>query len=106
METPTTDQQAVRSPDRPYKHPGKILKAMYLAPLELSVKDFALMLDMHEKTVSNILNGKARITTETALKLSKLFRTSAELWMNMQVKYDLWHKSREMDLDKYKPLEW
>ena len=95
-----------RHPDLEVTHPGYIIRTMYIEPLEISTRDFAKKLDLHERTVSRLLNGKSSLTIETALKLSRLFKTSPEFWMNMQVKYDLWHKSREMDLDKYKPLEW
>lgn len=71
-------------------HPGVILKHHYMAPLNLTVTEVADALALSRKTLSKIINGHAAITPELALKLSKAFNTSAELWLNLQQAYTLW----------------
>ena len=72
-------------------HPGKIIKALCLDPLGLSVTAAAKGLGISRKTLSAILNGRAGISPEMAVRLSIAFDTSAESWINQQTQYDLWH---------------
>ncbi len=71
-------------------HPGKIIKEDYLLPLAMSIKDMAETLGVSRKTLSKIVNEKGSITPEMALRLSRAFDTTPDLWMNLQNKYDLW----------------
>ena len=71
-------------------HPGEILKELCLDPLGLSVSRAAAALGVSRKTLSAVLNGRARISPEMALRLSLAFDTSAESWLNQQAQYDLW----------------
>jgi addiction module HigA family antidote len=71
-------------------HPGEILREFCLEPLDLSVTDAAEALGVSRKTLSSILNGRAGISPEMALRLSKAFDTSPESWLNQQQQYDLW----------------
>lgn len=71
-------------------HPGEILRALCLEPLGLSVTDTARALGVSRKTLSSIINGRAAISPEMAVRLSIAFDTSAESWLNQQVQYDLW----------------
>ena len=75
-------------------HPGEILRDLCLKPLELTVTQAAAALGVSRKTLSSILNGRAGISSEMAVRLSLAFGTSAESWMNQQVQYDLWHAER------------
>ena len=75
-------------------HPGEVIKALCLEPLGLSVTDAARALGVSRKTLSSILNGRADISPEMAVRLSIAFDTSAESWLNQQVQYDLWHAER------------
>lgn len=72
-------------------HPGEILRALCLAPLDLSVTDAAAGLGVSRKTLSAILNGRAGISPEMAVRISKAFDTTAESWLRQQLQYDLWH---------------
>ena len=73
-------------------HPGKIIKALCLDPLlGLTVTEAAKGLGVSRKTLSGILNGRAGICPEMAVRLSIAFDTSAESWINQQTQYDLWH---------------
>jgi len=75
-------------------HPGEVLKTLCLEPLNLTVTDAARSLGVSRKTWSAILNGRAGISPEMAVRLSIAFDTSAESWLSQQVQYDLWHAER------------
>jgi len=72
-------------------HPGEILRSLCLEPLGLSVTDAAAALGVSRKTLSAILNGRAGISPEMAVRLSIAFDTTAESWLNQQTQFDLWH---------------
>jgi len=72
-------------------HPGTIIKTLCLDPLGASVTQAAQALGVSRKTLSAILNGRAGISPEMAVRLSIAFDTSAESWLNQQTQYDLWH---------------
>ena len=71
-------------------HPGEVLRELCLEPLGLSVSEAARALGVSRKTVSAILNARAGISPEMAVRLSIAFDTSAESWLNQQTQYDLW----------------
>ena len=72
-------------------HPGEIIKSLCLETLGVSVTEAAKALHVSRKTLSAILNGRAGISPEMAVRLSIAFGTSAESWLNPQTEYDLWH---------------
>ena len=76
-------------------HPGEILRELCLEPLNISVTKAAKALGVSRKTLSAILNGRAGISPEMALRLSLAFDTSPESWLNQQAQYDLWKASRK-----------
>jgi len=76
-------------------HPGEVLKALCLQPLNLNVTETARALGVSRKTVSAILNGRAGISPEMAVRLSIAFDTSAESWLNQQLQFDLWHAEKD-----------
>ena len=69
-------------------HPGEIFKEMYLEPLKLTVTDAAKILEITRKTLSELVNKRSGVSTSMALRLSKVFGTTPELWLNMQRNYD------------------
>ena len=80
---------------RPPTHPGGILKRHYLVPLDLTVSELAKSLGVSRKTLSRIVNEHGSITPDMALRLSKAFSTTPQLWLNLQQNYDLWHVSQK-----------
>jgi len=76
-------------------HPGEVLRALCLEPLNLTVTDAARSLGVSRKVLSGILNGRAGISPEMAVRLSIAFGTSAESWLNQQLQYDLWHAEKK-----------
>ena len=85
-------------------HPGEVIKELCLEPLELSVTKAAEALGVSRKTLSSILNGRAGISPEMAIRLSKAFNTTPESWLNQQVQYDLWLAQKESKTIKVKKL--
>ena len=85
----------MRERKRPPSHPGSILRIHYMEPLGISVTDLAKILRLSRKTVSKILNERGAMTTDVALRLSRAFDTTPELWLNLQRNYDLWHTAHE-----------
>lgn len=79
-------------------HPGEVLKGLYLEPLGLTVTEAARKLGVARKTLSQLVNAKAGISPEMALRLAKAFDTTPESWLNMQKSYDLWQVQQSVDL--------
>jgi len=76
-------------------HPGEVLRE-YL-PVEVTVTEAAECLGITRQALSALLNGRAGVGANMALRLSEAFGTGAEMWLSMQVAYDLWeagHKPR------------
>jgi antitoxin HigA-1 len=85
-------------------HPGEILKEMYLSPLGLTVTQTAKALGVTRKAFSELVNCKSNISIPMALKLSKAFNTTPELWLNMQQNFDLWNAKKKIRLGGVKVL--
>jgi addiction module HigA family antidote len=73
-----------------HPHPGEILKETVFEPLSLSVTDAAGCLAMSRVALSRVLNGKAGISPDLALRLEKAGVSTARFWINLQSNYDLW----------------
>lgn len=76
-------------------HPGTILKELYINGANLTLSECAEKLGISRKTLSKIVNCRSSITPEMACRLSKLFNTSPELWLNLQNGYDIWVMENE-----------
>ena len=70
-------------------HPGRTIKHDCLEPLELTVTEGARVLGVARPTLSNVINGKAAISPEMAIRLEKAFGSTADAWLRMQAAYDL-----------------
>lgn len=78
-------------------HPGAVIKELCIEPLGLTVTETAKALGVSRKTLSSIINEKAGISPEMAIRLSIAFDTTAESWMNQQAQYDLWQAEQHRD---------
>jgi addiction module HigA family antidote len=85
-------------------HPGEIIKELCLEPLKLSVTAAADALGVSRKTLSGIINGKAGISPEMAVRLSIAFNTSFESWLNQPSQYVLWQGEAHRNELHVKPL--
>ena len=70
-------------------HPGEILYEDFIKPMGLSMNQLARHLDVPAGRISNIVNGKRSISADTALRLAKYFGTTPEIWLGLQLDYDL-----------------
>jgi addiction module HigA family antidote len=70
-------------------HPGEVLKTLCMDPLNLTITETARSLGVSRKTLSSILNGRAGVSPEMAVRLSIAFDTNAESWLIHQLQYDL-----------------
>ncbi len=77
-------------------HPGRVIKNACLIPLELTVSGAAKILGVARPTLSNVLNGRAGISPEMAIRLEKAFGSTADTWLKMQAAYDL-SEARELE---------
>ena len=75
--------------------PGEILREEFLAPLGMTQKQLADHLGCDVKVVNRIINGRAAVSIEMALKLGAAFRTSPEFWLNAQKAVDLYKASKQ-----------
>lgn len=78
-------------------HPGEIIKELCLEPLGITVTEAAEGLGVSRKTLSSIINGRAGVSPEMAVRLSIAFETTAESWLNQQSQFDLWLAEQNRD---------
>ena len=70
-------------------HPGEILSEEFLKPMRISINRLARDTVVPPGRISEIVNGKRSITADTALRLARFFGTSPDVWLGLQVEYDL-----------------
>ena len=85
----------VRTPtDRAPFHPGRILLAEFLEPMKMSQRDLAVGIRVPYQRVNELVNGRRGVTPSTALRLSRFLGTTPDLWLNLQLRWDLYHAKR------------
>jgi addiction module HigA family antidote len=85
-------------------HPGKVFLLDVLLPLGLSVTDAAACMGITRKTLSELINEKSSCSPQMALRIATVTHTSAESWLAMQAKLDLW-KARQTELGHLRQFE-
>ena len=70
-------------------HPGEILLEDFMKPLNLSQNRLAREIGVPPRRINEIIHGKRAITADTAMRLSRFFGTSAQVWLNLQAEYEL-----------------
>ena len=80
--------------NRPPTHPGEMLLGEFLQPMEITQRELADAIAVPYQRVNEIVNGRRGITPSTALRLSQYLGTSADFWMNCQLRWDLYHAQR------------
>ncbi len=86
MATITKAAATMHSPS----HPGAILLEMYIKPMKVTITEAADALGVSRKHVSAIINARAPVTPDMAMRLAAVFETEAALWVNLQAQHDLW----------------
>ena len=93
---------------RPPTHPGEVLVEDYLKPLSMTQVQLAERIRVPFQRVNMIANGHRGITPDTALRLGKLFGTSPDFWLNLQLAWDLYQAKNSEEaaiLDKIEPVD-
>ena len=90
---------------RPPTHPGEMLLEEFLKPLGMTQTELAERIHVSFPRINEIVNGKRGVTPDTALRLSKLFGTTPEFWLNGQRNWDLWHAIHSPDARDLKRIE-
>ena len=70
-------------------HPGEILLEDFMKPMGITARQLAADIDVPPSRISDIVNGKRRITADTALRLGLFFNMEPRFWMNLQTEYDM-----------------
>ena len=86
-------------------HPGGILKRQCLEPLGLSVTAAARHLGVSRQSLSELVNERAGVSVDMAIRLTKAFGSSPETWLGLQMAYDLWQARRRIDDIKVERIE-
>jgi addiction module HigA family antidote len=81
-------------------HPGRIVRRECIEPLGLTITEAAERLGVTRQALNNLVNAKAGISPEMSIRLSKAYGSSPEVWLGMQMEYDL--AQAEKDADKIK----
>lgn len=85
-------------------HPGEIIRELCVEPLGLTVTEAAKALMVTRKTLSTLLNGRAGISPEMALRLFKVFGRTPEGWLRLQSQFDLWRAEKSLDVSELKRI--
>lgn len=87
-------------------HPGEMLLTEFLTPMGLTQRRLAEAINVPYQRINEIVNGRRGITPATALRLARFFGVSADFWMNLQLRWDLYRSQQEEgeELKAIKPL--
>jgi addiction module HigA family antidote len=88
-------------------HPGEMLREDFMQEYALSVSALADALGVSRQSVNELLRERRALSPEMAVRLSRLFRTSPEFWMNLQRNVDLWDAAQHLaaDIGRIRPLQ-
>jgi addiction module HigA family antidote len=91
--------------NRPPVHPGEILLEEFMNPHGMCQSEMARRIGLSHKHINEVVNCKKPISPDMALRLSRLFGTSLELWLNGQMAWDVWHAMRGKNASKFEAIE-
>ena len=75
-------------------HPGEMLKEEFLTPMNISRRDLANAVHIPYRSINDLINKKRGVSPGNALRLAKYFGISADYWLTLQVRWDLYHAQR------------
>lgn len=78
-------------------HPGEVIRDACLKPLDLTVTAAAAALGVTRKALSDLLNGHSGVSPDMAIRLEKVFGSTADAWLRMQMQRDLWEARQRSD---------
>jgi addiction module HigA family antidote len=85
-------------------HPGRVVRQECIEPLHLTVTEAAKRLGVTRQALNNLVNEKAGVSPEMAIRLSKAFGSSPEVWLGMQMEYDLAQIEKDAERIKVKRI--
>jgi addiction module HigA family antidote len=85
-------------------HPGEVLKELYLDPLDMGAIAFARRLGVPRTRIERLIKGTTGITSDTALRLARVFDTTPAYWMNLQTVFDMALAAKKIDVSDIEPL--
>ncbi len=86
-------------------HPGGLIRRIYLEPHGLSSNSVARALHVNPSTFNRLINERADVTPDMAIRLSRVLGRSPESWLKLQDSYDLWHAQQRNDHSDLKRME-
>jgi antitoxin HigA-1 len=92
---------------RPPTHPGTMLREEFLEPLGMEQVELAKRIGVTFQTVNALVRGRRGITPSTALRLGRLFNTGPEVWLNLQLRWDLYqamHSKEAKAIERIEPI--
>ena len=92
---------------RPPTHPGEMLEEEFLKPLGITQTDFAARIGVSFQRINTLVRGKRGVTPDTALRLERALGMSADFWMNLQLRWDLWQAMtgpQAEEIERIQPL--
>jgi addiction module HigA family antidote len=101
-------EQLVAQMRKPPPTAGEILVEDFLKPMGITQTEFAKRIGVTYARLNEIVNGKRGVSVDTALRLSKAFGTTSDLWLNIQRMTDLYealHSPKAKDIARIKPIE-
>lgn len=84
---------------RPPTHSGEMLREEFLLPLGMSAQELAERIHVPLPVIEDLIEERGEITPDLALRLSRLFGTTAEFWLNGQLAWDLYHAMRALEAE-------
>ncbi len=93
--------------NRPPTHPGEMLLEEFLIPMGISQRDLATAINVPYQRINEIVNGRRGVTPSTALRLSKFSGMSADFWLNLQLRWDLYQaqQSERSEVERIVPYQ-
>ncbi len=91
--------------DRAPTHPGEMLREEFLIPMEMTQRELAQAIHVPYQRINELVNERRGITPSIALRLAKFFGMSADFWMNLQLRWDLYHaqQAEAKQLERIQP---
>ena len=96
----TTKTKKMLKRNLPPSHPGEILREMFIKVHKLTITEVATGLGVSRVNLSALVNERAGISLELAVKLSEAFGNTAQFWINLQNNYELWHAEKKVNRKK------
>ncbi|WBA83718.1 HigA family addiction module antitoxin [Endozoicomonas sp. GU-1] len=88
-------------------HPGEMLREEFLLPMNITQRELATAIHVPYQRVNELVNGKRGLTPSTALRLARFFGMSADFWLNLQQRWDLFRvqQAEQDDIERIEPAQ-